>query len=143
MSEQLAELDQWQFEARQSDDCVKQDLELTCAACGEHLCDIEHGDSIASWVGVAAGHVPECSGAPEEPTCTDLPCPECSAPAGRPCEVWCIADQATPAGRIAWCNHDGPAPGSGICECGEPLACAHLAADAAEHAAHLAAEHAS
>jgi hypothetical protein len=30
--------------------------------------------------------------------CTEEPCGECGAPAGRACEIWCIADQATAPG---------------------------------------------
>lgn len=32
-----------------------------------------------------------------QPTCTELACPDCDAPAGKPCQPWCIADQAVPA----------------------------------------------
>lgn len=45
-----------QFEARASDDAVKTDLELTCTTCGEHLCDIEHGDEMVVLVGVMLDH---------------------------------------------------------------------------------------
>ena len=45
-----------QFTARQSSDDVKRDLELTCDKCGEHLCDIEHGDSLAVLAQVALDH---------------------------------------------------------------------------------------
>lgn len=47
------------FEARQSDDHVKTDLELTCTECGEIVCDIEHGDTLATLAAVADEH--ECS----------------------------------------------------------------------------------
>lgn len=33
----------------------------------------------------------------EQPTCTELACTECGAPASQSCEVYCIADQALPA----------------------------------------------
>lgn len=46
------------FEARQSSDIAKTDLELTCSACGEHLCDIEHGDTLSVLARTAADH--EC-----------------------------------------------------------------------------------
>ena len=47
---------QWDYVARQADDPVKRDLELIHAPCGQHLCDIEPGDTLASWIGVAADH---------------------------------------------------------------------------------------
>lgn len=49
------------YEARASDDPVKTDLELMCEDCGEHLCDIEHGDSIAVLVSVCNDHDGECA----------------------------------------------------------------------------------
>jgi hypothetical protein len=30
----------------------------------------------------------------------DMECPECHAPAGKPCEPWCIVDQNTPANNV-------------------------------------------
>jgi hypothetical protein len=44
------------FEARQSDDDVKRDLELTCRTCHAHLCDIEPGDTLDVLVSVAEIH---------------------------------------------------------------------------------------
>jgi hypothetical protein len=44
------------FEAKQSDDDLKRDLELTCAECGEVVCDIEPGDDLDVLVSVAQGH---------------------------------------------------------------------------------------
>lgn len=46
-----------QFELAGSDDPVKTDLELTCAACRERLCDAEAGDDLASLARMAAEHV--------------------------------------------------------------------------------------
>jgi hypothetical protein len=34
----------------------------------------------------------------KQATCTALDCTECGAAAGKPCEPWCIADQAVPVG---------------------------------------------
>lgn len=47
-----------QFECRQSEDDVKQELELTCTECDEHLCDVEAGDALATLVRVTLDH--EC-----------------------------------------------------------------------------------
>lgn len=47
------------FEARQSADEVKTDPELTCVECGAVVCDIEHGDTLATLVATAIDH--ECS----------------------------------------------------------------------------------
>jgi hypothetical protein len=47
------------FETRQSDDDVKIDLELIHTQCGEHLCDVEHGDTMDTLARVVLGH--ECS----------------------------------------------------------------------------------
>jgi hypothetical protein len=44
------------FEARASDDPVKTDLELTHAACGTVLCDIELGDSMSVLAGMMTEH---------------------------------------------------------------------------------------
>ena len=46
------------FEARQSDDIVKNDLELTCVTCHVVICDIEHGDTLAVLTRTALDH--EC-----------------------------------------------------------------------------------
>jgi hypothetical protein len=46
-----------QFETLQSDDEVKTDLELTCRECGEHVCDVEHGDTLGVLVRTADGHM--------------------------------------------------------------------------------------
>ena len=44
------------FVARASGDTVKRDLELTCAGCGETLCDIEAGDTLENLVGTTEDH---------------------------------------------------------------------------------------
>jgi hypothetical protein len=44
------------FEARQSDDVVKTDLELPCIDCGEVVCDMEHVDSLEVLVSVVLEH---------------------------------------------------------------------------------------
>lgn len=49
-----------QFYARQSDDAVKVDLELTCDRCGFIVCDIEHGDTLAVLAATARDH--NCEG---------------------------------------------------------------------------------
>lgn len=54
----LARESMWRFEARRSDDPVKTDLELTCADCGERLCDVEEGDSMSVLVSMCEEH--EC-----------------------------------------------------------------------------------
>lgn len=51
----MAELNR--FVVAVSDDPVKRDPELRCAMCGEHLCDIEHGDTLETLVSVADNHV--------------------------------------------------------------------------------------
>ena len=56
----------WEFEARQSDDDVKRDLELTHTVCGAHVCDIEPDDVLAVLVSVAADHFRECPGPQHE-----------------------------------------------------------------------------
>ena len=56
----------WEFEARQSDDDVKRDLELTHTVCGAHVCDIEPDDVLAVLVSVAADHFRECPGPQDE-----------------------------------------------------------------------------
>lgn len=53
----------------------------------------EHADRLAALLGTA-----RFGDAPADATCTDLDCTECGAKAGQPCEIWCIADQAVPAG---------------------------------------------
>ncbi|MBA9005856.1 hypothetical protein [Thermomonospora cellulosilytica] len=53
-----------QFEARQSDDPAKRDLELTCIRCRRVVCDIEHGDSLLVLADTAATHT--CPDDPEE-----------------------------------------------------------------------------
>jgi hypothetical protein len=59
------------------------------------------GDMLAGALNIAEaslalqGRADECEGAPDE-TCTELECTECGAPAGAPCEIGCIADQALP-----------------------------------------------
>ena len=45
------------FEARQSDDDLKIDLELTCVDCATVVCDIEQGDTLAVLARTADGHV--------------------------------------------------------------------------------------
>jgi len=45
------------FDALQSDDEVKTDLELTCTECGTVVCDIEHGDNLKVLASVANDHV--------------------------------------------------------------------------------------
>jgi hypothetical protein len=44
------------FTARQSDDDVKDDLELTCEDCDEHLCDVEAGDSLETLARMTLDH---------------------------------------------------------------------------------------
>ena len=51
----------YQFEARQSDDDMKTDLELTCVECGAVLCDVEADDSLGTLLGVAADHTCQTS----------------------------------------------------------------------------------
>jgi hypothetical protein len=46
-----------QFQTLQSDDAVKTDLELTHITCGEHLCDVEDGDTMQELIAVVTGHV--------------------------------------------------------------------------------------
>lgn len=58
LSDQLRErLDA--FQAVQSDDIVKTDLELTCLRCGEVVCDVEHQDTLLILVDTALTHVCE------------------------------------------------------------------------------------
>ena len=45
-----------QFELRDSGDGVKTDLELTCAGCGERLCDAEAGDDMAVLARMTSEH---------------------------------------------------------------------------------------
>lgn len=51
-------------ELRASDDEVKTDLEVTCTHCGQHLCDAEHGDTLAVLIRAALDHT-SCVGVPE------------------------------------------------------------------------------
>jgi hypothetical protein len=44
------------FEALQSLDDVKRDLELTCTVCGQVLCDVEDGDELSVLAEMAAEH---------------------------------------------------------------------------------------
>lgn len=56
-------VDYWElshFEARQSSDCVKRDLELTCNDCGLHLCDIQVDDTLDVLARTATEHIPDC-----------------------------------------------------------------------------------
>ena len=56
------------FVALASHDTAKIDLELVCAWCGGHVCDIESGDDLAILVGVARDHrATECERAEEGP----------------------------------------------------------------------------
>lgn len=48
------------FEARQSDDPAKSELELTCIDCGTVLCDVQAGDTLTALFGTADKHV--CKG---------------------------------------------------------------------------------
>lgn len=56
------------FEALQSDDTVKRDLELTCRDCNTVICDIEHEDTLEILAGAALDH--ECAPNPDK-------CDEC------------------------------------------------------------------
>ena len=49
-------VDLHQFEVKHSDDGAKHDMELHCTRCGEHLCDVEHGDTLDILVGMARDH---------------------------------------------------------------------------------------
>lgn len=51
--------DFWAIEALQPSDELKRDLELTCTACREVLCDIEPSDNIAVLYVTAAQHIKE------------------------------------------------------------------------------------
>ena len=51
----MAELNR--FKVVVSDDGAKRDPELHCTMCGEHLCDVEHGDTLETLVDVADNHV--------------------------------------------------------------------------------------
>lgn len=44
------------FEARESDDCVKRDLELIHVPCGARICDVEHGNTLSILAETAADH---------------------------------------------------------------------------------------
>lgn len=44
------------FTLRASSDSAKVDLELICEACGGHLCDAQHDDSLESLAGMALDH---------------------------------------------------------------------------------------
>ncbi|MGW1976460.1 hypothetical protein [Streptomyces sp. NPDC001889] len=50
----------WHYEFRASDDGVKRDMELVHTACGELLCDAEHGDSLHVLLGMAEEHAVVC-----------------------------------------------------------------------------------
>ena len=52
-----------QFSARDSDDIVKSDLELTCDFCDAIVCDIEAGDNLLVLVKTALDHLDECPAA--------------------------------------------------------------------------------
>lgn len=45
------------FEIRDSDDPAKHDLELYCSRCGEHICDVQHMDTLGVLADVAIDHV--------------------------------------------------------------------------------------
>ncbi|MFF5019047.1 hypothetical protein [Streptomyces sp. NPDC001165] len=45
---------------RISDDPAKRDLELIHTACGQRLCDIEHGDTLPPLVGMVEDHAAKC-----------------------------------------------------------------------------------
>lgn len=45
------------FTARQSDDYVKRELELTCDGCGDVVCDVEDGDTLAVLARTVSDHV--------------------------------------------------------------------------------------
>lgn len=49
------------FEFVASDDGEKRDPEMRCTLCGEHLCDVEHGDTLDVIVAVADNHVCDAS----------------------------------------------------------------------------------
>lgn len=53
-----------QFVAKASDDEVKADLELRCVYCDAHICDIEHGDTLAVLARTVEDH--ECPDDGEE-----------------------------------------------------------------------------
>lgn len=44
------------FELRVADDPIKTDLELVCVDCGEHVCDAQHGDTLAILAEVVSTH---------------------------------------------------------------------------------------
>lgn len=44
------------IEARLSDDVVKTSLELTCVACDEIICDVEHRDTLSVLASTALDH---------------------------------------------------------------------------------------
>lgn len=48
------------FKLVASTDAVKRDLELTCTACNEHLCDAEDDDTLGSLVNMATRHARSC-----------------------------------------------------------------------------------
>lgn len=50
-------LDWDQFKTLQSDDDVKTDLELTHIPCGQHLCDVEAGDTMLELTLMMVNHV--------------------------------------------------------------------------------------
>ena len=44
------------FQLRASEDPAKVDLELICEACGTHICDAQHGDSLEVLASTALDH---------------------------------------------------------------------------------------
>ena len=48
------------FQLRASEDPAKVDLELFCEACGTHICDAEHGDSLEVLASTALDHRLSC-----------------------------------------------------------------------------------
>ncbi len=48
------------FQLRVSEDPAKVDLELICEACGTHICDAEHGDSLEVLASTALDHRLSC-----------------------------------------------------------------------------------
>jgi hypothetical protein len=46
-----------EFKTLASDDQVKTDLELIHLPCGEHLCDVQDGDTMTVLLAVVAAHV--------------------------------------------------------------------------------------
>ncbi|MFF6829931.1 MULTISPECIES: hypothetical protein [Streptomyces] len=48
------------YPMRRSADPAKRDMELIHDACGEHLCDVEHGDTLPVLAGVVTDHDAAC-----------------------------------------------------------------------------------